>query len=258
MNPKNSRILKRCLLMIALSVGLPFAANAQERVGDSRLDGLTIQPTPSMMPDTVLSVSPDAFIAPLSDEQSLALPPLTYRGTIAHYPYYGSILTGYPNWNLHRGLNASLSASAIFGLGHSSGSGFANSLSVMYADTITSRLSFAVGGYYSILNFGGRQLNDVGLSAMLGYRFNDHWEASAFVQKSIMEPTVPPQLYWMSDVGDKIGASLRYNFNPSFSVSLSVWNERRPLGPIPLYGPASSHPRPVGFGVVKGLMDHYR
>ena len=62
----------------------------------------------------------------------------------------------------------------------------------------------------------------------------------------------------MSDVGDKIGASLRYNFNPSFSVSLSVWNERRPLGPIPLYGPASSHPRPVGFGVVKGLMDHYR
>lgn len=258
MNTKNSRILKRCLLVIALSIGIPFAANAQERVGDSRVDGLTIQPAATMIPDTMRSASPDAFVAPLNDDRSLALPPLTYRGTIAHYPYFGSLLTGYSNWNLHRGLNASLSASAIFGLGHNSGSGFANSLSVMYADTITSRLSFAVGGYYSILNFGGRQLNDVGLSAMLGYRFNDHWEASAFVQKSIMQPTVPPQLYWMSDVGDKIGASLRYNFNPSFSVSLSVWNERRPLGPMPLYGPAASHPSPVGHGLVRGQTDRYR
>ena len=258
MNTKNSRILKRCLLVIALSIGIPLAANAQERVGDSRVDGLTIQPAATMIPDTMRSASPDAFVAPLNDDWSLALPPLTYRGTIAHYPYLGSFLTGYPNWNLHRGLNASLSASAIFGLGHNSGSGFANSLSVMYADTITSRLSFAVGGYYSILNFGGRQLNDVGLSAMLGYRFNDHWEASAFVQKSIMQPTVPPQLYWMSDVGDKIGASLRYNFNPSFSVSLSVWNERRPLGPMPLYGPAASHPSPVGHGLVRGQTDRYR
>lgn len=258
MNTKNSRILKRCLLVIALSIGIPLAANAQERVGDSRVDGLTIQPAATMIPDTMRSASPDAFVAPLNDDRSLALPPLTYRGTIAHYPYFGRLLTGYPNWNLHRGLNASLSASAIFGLGHNSGSGFANSLSVMYADTITSRLSFAVGGYYSILNFGGRQLNDVGLSAMLGYRFNDHWEASAFVQKSIMEPTVPPQLYWMSDVGDKIGASLRYNFNPSFSVSLSVWNERCPLGPMPLYGPAASHPSPVGHGLVRGQTDRYR
>lgn len=258
MNTKNSRILKRCLLVIALSIGIPLAANAQERVGDSRVDGLTIQPAATMIPDTMRSASPDAFVAPLNDDRSLALPPLTYRGTIAHYPYFGRLLTGYPNWNLHRGLNASLSASAIFGLGHNSGSGFANSLSVMYADTITSRLSFAVGGYYSILNFGGRQLNDVGLSAMLGYRFNDHWEASAFVQKSIMQPTVPPQLYWMSDVGDKIGASLRYNFNPSFSVSLSVWNERCPLGPMPLYGPAASHPSPVGHGLVRGQTDRYR
>lgn len=44
-----------------------------------------------------------------------------------------------------------------------------------------------------------------------------------------------PLIVWMSDVGDKIGASLRYNFNPAFSVSLSVWSERRPFDPMPLY-----------------------
>ena len=237
MNPQNSRMVNRCLLMIVLSISAALAAHAQERVGDSGLDSPSVTPIPVMTQDTTISTSTGMDVAPFSfcDSMSMALPPLTYRGTIASYPYYGTILMGYPNWNLHRGLNASLSASAIVGLGHNSGSGFANSLSVMYADTITSRLSFAVGGYYSILNYGGRQLNDVGLSAMLGYRFNDHCEASAFVQKSIMQPTVPPQLYWMSDVGDKIGASLRYNFNPAFSVSLSVWSERRPFDPMPLY-----------------------
>ena len=230
--------------MIALGVGPSLAASAQERVGGARLESLTIQPVPTPTPDSAISASPAVSLVPLSDDRRLALPPLTYLGTVAHYPYFGHYYAGFSDWRLHRGLNASLSASAIVGLGHNSGSGFANSLSVMYADTITSRLSFAVGGYYTILNYAGRQLCDVGLSAMLGYRFNDHWEASAFIQKSIMQPSVPPQLYWMSDVGDKIGASLRYNFNPAFSVSLSVWNEHRPLGPISPYGPSPSSRRP--------------
>ena len=175
------------------------------------------------------AMSPDFMVAPRQDSLALSLPALTSRGTIAHYPYLGSLLLGgYNDWSLHPGVNASLSASAIIGLGRHSGSGFANSFSLMYADNITPKLSFALGGYYSFLDYSGHQLRDAGLTAMLNYRFDEHWEAAAFVQKSIMQPKLPPQLYWMSDVGDKIGASLRYNFNPAFSVSVSLWEERNP------------------------------
>ena len=174
-------------------------------------------------------VSSEFLASPRQDSLMLSLPSLTSRGTIAHYPYLGSIfLGGYNDWSLHRGLNASLSASAIIGLGRHSGSGFANSLSLAYADNITPKLSFALGGYYSFLDYSGCQLRDAGLTAMLNYRFDEHWEAAAFVQKSIMQPKLPPQLYWMDDVGDKIGASLRYNFNPALSVSISVWEGRTP------------------------------
>ena len=150
--------------------------------------------------------------------------------SIAYTPTLGSMTYGCYNnwWSLHQGLNASFSASAIFGLGRHAGSGFANSLALMYADNLTPKLSYAMGGYHTFLNYGGYQLRDAGFAATLNYRFDEHWEAAAFIQKSIMQPKLPPQLYWMSDVGDKIGASLRYSFNPAFSVSVSVWEERLP------------------------------
>ena len=200
------------------------------------IDSVAVSPDfsiigPSPAVDDFQSPAPDKkFLdSQHQDSLTLSLPPLTSRGTITHYPYLGSIFYGhYNDWSLHRGLNASISASAIIGLGRHSGSGFANSLSLMYADNITPKLSYALGGYYSFLDYGGHQLKDAGFTAMLNYRFDEHWEAAVFVQKSIMQPKLPPQLYWMNDVGDKIGASLRYNFNPAFSVSVSVWEERRP------------------------------
>jgi hypothetical protein len=69
---------------------------------------------------------------------------------------------------------------------------------------------------------------DAGLTDMLNYRFDEHWEAGVFAQKSIVQPRIPMRLYWMSDVGDKIGASVRYNFNPQFSIGLSVWTGSSP------------------------------
>jgi outer membrane scaffolding protein for murein synthesis (MipA/OmpV family) len=71
-------------------------------------------------------------------------------------------------------------------------------------------------------------MKDAGLTAMLNYRFNEHWEAAVFAQKSLIKPKVPPYLYWMGDVGDKIGASVRYNINPSLSIGLSVWRGTAP------------------------------
>lgn len=172
-----------------------------------------------------------------SDSLDLRLPSLTSRGTLPlsfYYGYWGSPFTGFADWQLHQGLNASLSASAIFGLGRHGGSGFSNSLSLMYAGSVTPKLSFALGGYASFLEYGGMRSRDAGFSALLDYRIDEHWETSAFLQKSIVQPHLAPSLYWLDDVGDKIGASVRYHFNPSFSIGVSVWNQSQP-NPIPPY-----------------------
>lgn len=164
----------------------------------------------------------------LMPDTTFSLPPLTYRGTIATYPYIGSMFTSLGNWDLHPGLNASLSASAIFGLGKNSGSGFAHSAAVMYAGQIMPKLSFYIGGYSSFLDWGRHQMKDAGLTAMLNYRIDEHWEAVVFAQKSLMQPRMPlQQMWWLgADFGDKIGASVKYNINPHFSLQLSVWDQR--------------------------------
>ena len=183
--------------------------------------------------DGVSAVPSALHEAPIAGERhdslTLSLPTLTSLRTLpAYYGYWGSPLTGFSDWRLHQGLNVSLSASAIWGLGHPGGSGFANSLSLMYAGSVTPKLSFAIGGYTSFLDYGGRQMRDAGLSALLAYQIDEHWEASAFIKKSFAQPRLSPQLYWLSDVGDKIGASVQYHFNPSFSIGVSVWSQSEP------------------------------
>ena len=165
----------------------------------------------------------------LVPDTTFSLPPLTYRGTIATYPYLGGF-TGFGNWDLHPGINASLSASAIFGLGRNSSSGFANSAAVMYAGQLMPKLSFSIGGYTSFLDYGRHHMKDAGFSAMLNYRFDEHWEAAVFAQKSLMQPRMPMQnMWWLgADFGDKIGAMVKYNINPHFSVQLSVWDQKTP------------------------------
>ena len=70
-------------------------------------------------------------------------------------------------------------------------------------------------------------LGDAGLSAMLDYRFDDHWEGTFFVQKTFVQPKTPMPLFLREDIGDKIGAEVRYHFNPAFSVGVSVWSGAR-------------------------------
>ena len=40
----------------------------------------------------------------------------------------------------------------------------------------------------------------------------------------------------LGDFGDKIGAEVRYNVSPSFSIGVSVWHQNMPDG---------AHPRPM-------------
>ena len=167
----------------------------------------------------------------LLPDSTLHLPPLNNLGQmhyINRWPMsYG--LMGYHDWDLHRGLNVNLGASVFTGFGKyaPSGAGFSQNVSGMYALPFNDKLSLAIGGYFLNADWGGRNLRDAGLSAVLGYKFNDHWEAYLYGQKSLMRPKVPFPYYNMMDLGDRLGAALKYNFSPSFYIQLSVEGRRQ-------------------------------
>ena len=171
---------------------------------------------------------------------SLHLPAMDSYGHVGWggmYPFY---LNGLGQWDLHSGLNVSLSASVFtsFGKSRYGGSGFSQNISAMYAVPVTDRLSLAVGGYFTNTIFGHNSFRDAGLSAVLGYRFNDHWEAFVYGQKSLIDKKMPlPFYYYMNNVGDRIGAAVRYSPNHSFSVTVSFegrsdpsWIPAHPFG----------------------------
>ena len=170
---------------------------------------------------------------------SLHLPPLTADGRvmpISRFPFYHYGWAGMGTWDLHKGLNMSLSASvfAQFGKHAHHGAGFAQSLSAMYATPLTPKLSLAVGGYMNHVYWSHTPMRDAGLSAVLSYRFDEHWEAYLYGQKSLVSSNnIPWTLYDMGALGDRIGAAVRYNFNPSFSVEVSVEHGRRPQNDHP-------------------------
>ena len=213
---------KKLLVTVALAAFV-LAAGAQENIGRPPVVPQLDEYEP--LPEPVRPESAD----------TLALPMLTERGTVSRYSLYGPF-GSWSDWALHSGLNASLSLSATVGLGSDSGSGFAQTLALMYARELVPRLSVAVGGYYSHFNWGPAQFNDAGITAVLGYRFNEHWEAYLFGQKSVATPRMPAPLYMLGDFGDKIGAEVRYNVSPSFSIGVSVWHQNMPDG---------AHPRPM-------------
>ena len=176
----------------------------------------------------------------LLPDSTLHLPSLNNLGQmhyINRWPMSYS-LAGYQNWDLHQGLNMSLGASVFAGFGKyaPSGAGFAQNVSGMYALPFNDKLSLAFGGYFINADWGGRNLRDAGLNAVLGYKFNDHWEAYLYGQKSLMRPKVPWPYFDPMEFGDRLGAALKYNFNPSFSIQLSVEGRRQSYALPPYQG----------------------
>lgn len=155
---------------------------------------------------------------------SLHLPVLDLRGSVPlmSVPYEG--WWGMDTWRLHQGLNMNVGASvfASFGKGAPKGAGFGQDVSLMYAMPLTGKLSFAVGGWLSNAYWAHDRYTDAGLSAVLGYKFDEHWEAYVYGRKSVMNKPVPYRFRSMQELGDRIGASVKYNFSPSFSVQVSV------------------------------------
>ncbi len=170
----------------------------------------------------------------LQSEDSLHLPTLNSRGQTLPMGWYPSYWGGWNDWQLHEGLNASMDASvfAEFGKYARSGVGFGQNISLMYAVPLTKNLSLALGGYMGNVFWQHDNYHDAGLSAVLGYKLDEHWEAYLYMQKSIINHPLPPRsVLDMNRLGDRIGAAVKYNFSPNFSVEVSVEankNERNP------------------------------
>ena len=196
-------------------------------------------------------------------QDSLMLPPLNAQGQVDTTCRYPLAFGGWNSWGLHRGLNVQIGASvfAEFGKGAHSGAGFQQNIALVYAMPINDKLSVAVGGYLNNVNYAGGNWHDAGLSAVMGYRFNEHLEAYIWGQKSITN-NVGNRLryglydgyyggygfggygfggfsrnfygfpsysaYDLSGIGDRIGATLRYNFNNNMSIEVTVENRWMP------------------------------
>ena len=156
---------------------------------------------------------------------SLYLPTLNHYGQMTPLSFRSMYWSGWNHWNLHKGLNLNFGASvfAQFGKHAHHGAGFAQSLSAMYAVPLTHKLTLAVGGYFSNIYWTHNNYRDAGLNAVLGYQLNEHWETYIYAQKSLVKNRfIPYSIYDMNALGDRIGAAVKYNFNPYISLQISV------------------------------------
>ncbi len=150
-------------------------------------------------------------------------------------------------WGLHEGLNVNigLSAFATFGKHVPHSGGFTQDINATYLAPITrdKKLWLAAGGYLQNTFWGGDSYRDAGLYAMLGYRFDEHWEAYVYGQLSLAnnydsyynrygwyggmgrwgQTSLFGSPYGMGVAGANVlGAGVIYHFNRNFSIGLNV------------------------------------
>lgn len=161
-------------------------------------------------------------------------------------------------YGLHKGLNVSLGASAFatFGKNVPHKGGFSQNINATYLAPLTKdgKLWIAGGGYFNNTFWGSDSYRDVGLYAIMGYKFNEHWEAYVYGQLSISNNYdnfysryagygpygygryglgyypgmwglggTMPMGYGMGMPGANVlGAGVKYNVNKNFSIGINV------------------------------------
>lgn len=153
-------------------------------------------------------------------------------------PGYPIPLSLYHNYDpLYQGLNVSMGLSVFsqFGKHARKGAGFTQSLSATYLHPLGKKAWIAAGGYVDHTIWGGDSYTTGGLYGELGYQFNDHWSAYIYGRKSLVSSGAEAYGYpyghgmygirtpYMYDnLGDKLGAAVRWTPNPTLSIELSV------------------------------------
>ena len=192
---------------------------------------------------TVAEKSHDSFAQHYVPQDSTIL-----YSPIDRHPYPGN------SFGLHRGLNASIDLSAFATLGKNlpHKGGFSQNINLTYLAPLTKngKLWIAAGGYLNNTFWGKDSYRDAGLYAILGYRFNEHWEAYVYGQLSLTNnysslygryggygyglwpygygafgpmTGVMPMGYGMGAAGANVlGAGVRYNVNRNLSIGLNI------------------------------------
>lgn len=258
------------MAVAAMAVGLDAKAQSMENyAADINADSnasLTVSPLPlNATPATNLTRHvgmdnlPQLSTCLATDSMTTALCTGRKQRTLAFLPMTGTLGSGL--WQVHEGLNLNVGA-AVFtqiGSGRRKGVGLQQDINMLYVMPINNRL-FAAGGFYlNNINWGGSNMRNAGVSAVAGYKFDEHWEAYVYGQKSIAGnahrfigympygtcaarggmgslggfsnfygmPTLSP--YDLDCMGDRLGATVRYNFNSSTSIEVSI--ETRSMKP---------------------------
>ena len=188
-------------------------------------------------------------------EDKKALDESYYSNPINDLTYSLAPTYGY---GLHKGLNLSLGASAFatFGKNLPHKGGFSQNINATYLAPLSKngKLWIAGGGYFNNTFWGSDSYRDVGIYAIMGYKFNEHWEAYVYGQLSIsnnydnlysryagygpygygryglgygpgmwgMGGTMPFG-YGMGVPGANVlGVGVKYNVNKSFSIGFNI------------------------------------
>lgn len=234
--------MKRLTLLFTALCAV-MTVSAQEVVttdNDTVLPASSVPAMPASSPyttnDSIVDVVSDlqSFYEPLTAREvfdsyhrseTLHLPLLNTHGQVMRHTYMPYYYGGWQPWELHPGLNVNLGASVFAMLGKHAphGAGFGQNAALMYALPLTDRLTLAFGGYFSNLTWQHSSYQNAGLTAVLDYRFDEHWEAFVYGQKSIVRShPYPLPLYDLGHGGDRLGAGVRYHFNPSTWIEVSV------------------------------------
>lgn len=176
---------------------------------------------------------------------TLHLPTLDYMGRVPGHRYmWYPMMGGFGGWNVHEGLNVNVGLSAFTSFGKNSFNGWGQNLSAVYAKPLNDKWSIAVGAYLNNYSTNYGSFRCAGITGVVSYRFNEHWEAYVYGQKAFMDnrsslfghygpygygpygfgpygfgyPMHP--LYDMGMMGDRIGAGVTWMPNDKFSFSV--------------------------------------
>jgi len=227
------KILFATMIMAMVSA----TGSAQDVVMERNMPAQAAEESPSdTIPETVMTYAaphipyyemPEACGAAIGSARSdsLHLPVLSTRGQVMPVSMY-HVWPGFWNsWQLHEGLNLSLgtAVTAQFGKNAPHGVAFSQNISAMYAIPLNGKLSIAMGGYFNNTYWQHDRFGSAGLTALLGYKFNERWEAYVYGQMSIAENRMMPYpLGYMNGAGNRIGTALKYNFNDNSSIQISI------------------------------------
>lgn len=134
---------------------------------------LANNPSPLVGTPSALSLEGTSYQGNAADKK--ALDESYYNNPINDLTYGIAPIYGY---GLHKGLNLSLGASAFatFGKNLPHKGGFSQNINATYLAPLTKdgKLWIAGGGYFNNTFWGSDSYRDVGLYAIMGYKFNEH------------------------------------------------------------------------------------